>query len=138
MATRKLGYLGLGLVGASLGLTWWASRRKAPSPPGEAEDEKLAEEAAKVQKTILEQHLVRIAMHKKALPAADMDRAVQIAGNLGLTQTVATLDSIAEDGRPGGPNYVPLPTAELWPGTKKSVRRYIAEAMQKLSQEATA
>lgn len=138
MSNKAIGIIGGGLVLGTIGMTVWKFRNPTPKAPGESEAEKAAKEAANLNKTILEQHLVRIAMHKKALPAEDMNRAIQIAGNLGLMKTLATLKSIEQDGRPGGPNYVMLPMDELWPGTEKSVRRYVADAMAKLSAGAAA
>lgn len=124
-----------GALGLSIAVG--AARRK-PGGPAATPDEQLLQQAAKLEQTILEQHLLRIAMSKTALPVADMDRAAVAAQKLMLPKTAATLVSIKRDGKPGGPSYIPLPLDEKWPGTGKSVRQYITDAMAALAARATA
>lgn len=81
---------------------------------------------------VFEQYFMRIAMSKKALSQPEMDKLFGLAVKAGLVKTSATIRSIAGDGVSGGPNYVPLPTDELWPGSTMSVGEYIVHRLNQL------
>lgn len=125
-----------GLAASALGLSILVGRDGGKPPLTQVERD--AKAAADLPKTLLQQALMRIAMHKKALSDEDMKRAIGNAVALQMPKTMATLASIAKDGKPGGPNYVGLPIDEMWPGTQVSVRQYITNAMAALSSQVTA
>jgi hypothetical protein len=132
--------VGGGLTVGVLGLSVMAGRARRGTPGAAPLDPQAqAKKAvADLPKTILAQHLIRIAMTGKALPKPDMDRAYSAAVALKLPKTALTVRSIATDGKPGGSNYSPLPLDENWPGTQESVRQFISNAMKALSAKAVA
>lgn len=127
-----LGWTGIIAGGTALGLSVAAGLSRRTSDTTVPKPSSPSTSSRDVDATVLEQHLVRIGMHGKALAEADMARAIVTATRLGLPKTAATLQAIARDGKPGGPNYVPLPLDENWPGTNVSVRAHIANVLAAL------
>lgn len=121
---NKIAIVGGALAVGSIGLIINEARKRSAGTPGP--------DIPALDKTLLDQVLLRIAINKKAQPKVDMDRAYAIAISARMPKTAMTLRSIAIDGKPGGPNYVMLPADENWPGTNTSVRAYVTERVASL------
>lgn len=90
-----------------------------------------------VEMAVFENGLMRIAMNKTALDKETMERLYNLAIKAKLPKLAATIHSIATDGKPSGPNYVPTPTDELWPGSTKSVAQYLNDQLKLLAEQSS-
>lgn len=128
--STKYWLIGGGATAIVGGIVWWGLRKKGDAvmePTYEA-----SKQLSEADKAVFEQGIMRIAMTKATLDKATMDQLYAIAIKAGLPKTAMMVRSILMDGKPGGPNYAPPPTDELWPGLTISVRAFISQEMKKL------
>lgn len=138
-ATRTAAIIGVTGAAIAIGIATFLGLRKRrdgvmePTYTIPVQPDKLTA----LEKTMLEQYLLRMAMTKAPLTAAEMTNAFQLAIKGELPKTAATLKSIITDKMIGGPTYVSLPTNEGWPGTNVGVRTYVTQQLAKLQTEST-